>query len=139
MTLKELQEIIREELKKNKYETTTTTAVPGYETPFAFDDEDDELNETSYTSIPWSNPEAKVQVANDIKKMSKILGKASHGVIKIMMGGVKDGRYDALDLSRGIRYGDTRNTHSGEREFIRVLWNKVRDKFKRYSKRGKLR
>lgn len=91
------------------------------------------------TSITWSNPESRIQVSDDIKKMSKILGKASQGVIKIMMQGVKSGRYDALDLSRGIEYGDVRNTHEGEREFIKVLWHKVRKGFRRYSKRGKLR
>lgn len=137
--LTKTKELDRGRFKIVYKEATTSTSVPGYETPFAFDDEDDELNEAPYTSISWSNPEARVQVSTDIKKMSKILGKASHGVIKIMMDGVKAGRYDALDLSRGIEFGNVRDTHSGEREFIKVLWNKVRDGFRRYSKRRKLR
>jgi len=33
--------------------------------------------------------------------MSKVLGKASQEVIKIMMDGVKGGKYDALDIQRG--------------------------------------
>lgn len=99
-----------------------------------------ELNEgPPNTSIKWSNPEARIQVANDIQKMSKYLGKASHQVIKIMMDGVKSGKYDALDLSRGIEYGNVRNAHEGEREFIKTLWLKVREGFRRYTKRGKLR
>jgi len=129
-------------LRRIAFETTTTAAVPGYQTPFAFNkkEDDDELNESPYGQARvWSNVEAKKQVDDDIRKMSKILGSASHNVIKIMMGGVKDGRYDALDLSRGIDFGDVTRTHGGEREFLRVLWIKVRSKFRRYIKRGKLR
>ena len=129
-------------LRRIAFETTTTAAVPGYQTPFAFKkkEDDDELNESPYGQARgWSNVEAKKQVDDDIRKMSKILGSASHNVIKIMMGGVKDGRYDALDLSRGIDFGDVTRTHEGERDFLRVLWRKIRDKFRKYIKRGKLR
>ena len=99
-----------------------------------------ELMERELNEVPaFSSPEASKQVDIDIIKMSKILGKASQQVIKIMMGGVKDGRYDALDLSRGIDFGDVTRTHEGERTFLRVLWRKVRDKFRKYIKRGKLR
>jgi hypothetical protein len=56
-----------------------------------------------------------------------------------MMDGVKGGKYDAMDLQRGIQYGDVRRTHYGEMDFIQELWHKVRDGFRRYSKRGKLR
>jgi len=89
--------------------------------------------------IPFSSPEAKTHLSQDIKKMSKTLGKASQDVIKIMMDGVKTGKYDALDLSRGIQVGPVKSTHYGEREFLLMLWSKVRDKFRRYSKGGKLR
>ena len=129
-------------LKKIAFEATTTSDVPGYQTPFAFKkkEDDDELNESPYGQARgWSNVEAKKQVDDDIRKMSKILGSASHNVIKIMMDGVKGGRYDALDLSRGIDFGDVTRTHEGERDFLRVLWRKIRDKFRKYIKRGKLR
>ena len=76
---------------------------------------------------------------NDLRSMSKILGKASYGAIKIMMDGVKGGKYDAMDLARGIQQGDIRRTHYGEEEFLQMLWNKVKNQFRRYSKRGKLR
>ena len=87
----------------------------------------------------FSSPEAKQHVDKDLVLMSKHLGKASQQVIKIMMNGVKGGKYDALDLARGIKQGDVRRTHYGETKFIQQLWNKVHDKFRRYSKRGKLR
>ena len=89
--------------------------------------------------IPFSSPEAKTHLSQDIKKMSKTLGKASQDVIKIMMDGVKTGKYDALDLSRGIQVGPVKSTHYGERDFLLMLWSKVRDKFRRYSQGGKLR
>ena len=87
----------------------------------------------------WSSSEAKQQMNNDVSKMSKILGKASQQVIKIMMDGVKGGKYDALDIIRGIDTGDWNRTHDGERNFMKMLWTKVRDGFRRYMPKGKLR
>ena len=87
----------------------------------------------------FSSPEAKQHVDKDLILMSKYLGKASQQVIKTMMSGVKSGKYDAMDLARGIQTGPTKRTHYGEADFIQQLWNKVRDGFRRYSKRGKLR
>ena len=101
-----------------------------------------ELNEAPISSPsqkPFSSPEAQHMVEKDIQKMSKLLGKASQQSIKIMMDGVKGKRYDAFDIQRAIMSGNIRDTHTGERDFLRVLWHKVRDGFRRYSKRGKLR
>ena len=91
------------------------------------------------TPPPFSSSEAKQHVDKDLVIMSKYLGKASQQVIKTMMSGVKGGKYDALDLARGIQVGPAKRTHYGETEFIQQLWTKVRDGFRRYSKRGKLR
>ena len=87
----------------------------------------------------WSSSEAKSHMNNDVSKMSKILGKASQQSIKKMMDGVKSKKYDAMDIQRAIMSGPIKSTHTGEREFLIVLWRKVRDGFRRYSKRGKLR
>ena len=101
----------------------------------------DLLNEISPLNTPakYSNPEAKIHLDADVKKMSKHLGKASQQCIKIMMDGVKSGRYDALDIQRSIQYGPWNRTHEGERPFMKMLWRKVRDGFRRYSKNKKLR
>ena len=90
-------------------------------------------------ALPFSSPEAKQHVDNDLVIMSKYLGKASQQVIKTMMDGVKGGKYDAMDLARGIQMGPVKRTHYGESDFIQQLWNKVKSGFRRYSKRGKLR
>ncbi len=108
------------------------------------DDEEDyerDLDEAPIwaTPPPFSSPEAKNHVDRDLTVMSKHLGKASYEIIKMMMQGVKSGKYDALDLARGIKVGQAKRTHYGEVEFIQQLWSKVRDKFRKYSKRGKLR
>ena len=87
----------------------------------------------------FSSPEAKQHVDKDLVLMSKYLGKASQQVIKTMMDGVKGGKYDAMDLARGIQTGPVKRTHYGEADFIQQLWNKVKSGFRRYSKRGKLR
>ena len=100
------------------------------------------VNEAPFSSpsqLPYSSKEAQIQVDKDLNMMSKYLGKASQQVIKTMMNGVKGGKYDAMDLMRGIKSGNIRATHYGERDFIQQLWNKVREKFRKYSKRGKLR
>ena len=89
--------------------------------------------------MAYSSPEAQQILNQDIKKMSGILGKASQQIIKIMMNGVKGGRYDAMDIVRGIDTGPLNRTHEGERPFMKMLWRKIRDGFRRYSKGGKLR
>ncbi len=94
------------------------------------------LNE--FKMAPFSSSEARQHINQDIKKMSKELGKTSHDIIKMMMDGVKRGRYTAMDISRGIKEGPAKRTHFGELQFIQQLWNKVRDKFRRYSKDRKL-
>ena len=98
---------------------------------------DEKMN---YVPAKFSNPEAKSHMDNDVRRMSKHLGKASYEVIKIMMDGVKSGKYDALDIVRGIETGEWNRTHEGERPFMKMLWRKVRDKFRKYSiNKGKLR
>ena len=87
---------------------------------------------------PFSSQEARAHINSDIKDMSKLLGKTSQQVIKIMMNGVRKGKYTAMDISRGIKEGPARRTHFGEMTFIQSLWTKMRDKFRRYSKDGKL-
>ena len=98
-----------------------------------------ELMERELNEVPaFSSPEASKQVDIDIIKMSKILGKASQQVIKIMMDGVRKGKYTAMDISRGIKEGPASRTHFGEMTFIQSLWYKMREKFRKYSKDGKL-
>ena len=101
---------------------------------------DESVNE-DFWALPakWSSQEARLHLDKDIKDMSKILGKASQQVIKVMMDGVKSKRYDPLDIVRGIETGPWNRTHNGERTFMKMLWRKVRDGFRRYMPKGKLR
>ncbi len=92
-----------------------------------------ELDEFTAHPKAYSSPEARQHVDRDLNVMSKHLGKASQQVIKTMMDGVKSHKYDAMDLIHGINQGDIRRTHFGEEDFIKQLWFKVRDKFRRYS------
>jgi hypothetical protein len=94
------------------------------------------INELSMA--PFSSQEARHHINSDIRDMSKLLGKTSQQVIKIMMDGVKRGKYTAMDISRGIKEGPAKRTHFGEMTFIQSLWNKMREKFRKYSKDGKL-
>tara|TARA_Y100000310_G_scaffold153172_1_gene152601 strand:- start:279 stop:677 length:399 start_codon:yes stop_codon:yes gene_type:complete len=113
-----------------------------YSNPFAtsFKSNEQIVNEDFWAPpASWSSQEARLHLDRDIKDMSKILGKASQQVIKIMMDGVKGGRYDPLDIVRGIETGPWNRTHEGERHFMKMLWRKVRSGFRRYSKDRKLR
>ena len=58
--------------------------------------------------------------------------------IKIMMNGVKGGRYDEMDLIRGIKSDCNMDTSVGVREMLQVLWRKVEKRFRSYL-RGKKR
>ena len=101
-----------------------------------------EINEAPLSSpsqLPFSSIEAQKMVEKDVIKIGKIIGKASAQSIKVMMDGVKGGRYDAFDLQRAIVSGPVRDTGTGQRDLMRTLWNRVRDGFRRYTKRGKLR
>jgi hypothetical protein len=95
-----------------------------------------QVNELSMA--PFSSQEARAHINSDIKDMSKHLGKASQQVIKIMMDGVRKGKYTAMDISRGVKEGPAARTHFGEMTFIQSLWTKMREKFRRYSKDRKL-
>ena len=94
---------------------------------------------SSVSQLPFSSIEAKQLVEKDVVRMSKIIGKASAQTIKLMMDGVKSGKYDALDLQRAIMSGPAKRAGTGQIELMRTLWNRVRDGFRRYMKRGKLR
>ena len=45
--------------------------------------------EQPITELAWSSIEARDQVESDMKRISKVLGKASQQTIKIMMDGMK--------------------------------------------------
>ena len=118
-------------------EETTVSMGQVHSNPYAHSFKTSEQIEAA--PMAYSSPEAQQILNQDIKKMSGILGKASQQIIKIMMNGVKGGRYDAMDIPRGIETGPFNRTHEGERPFMKMLWRKIRDGFRRYSKGGKLR
>jgi len=86
----------------------------------------------SFPMSKYSSPEAKQFVEKDIKEMGKFFNKASQQTIKVMMNGVKNGKYDAMDLIRGIKTGPTGDTSMGVRDMLGVLWTKVDKRFRSY-------
>jgi len=147
-------------------EASQTAHVPAYQTPHAFkkstkdaldwDDEDDDdeilggvkdvrgkrikrFGEAPMgTQLKYSTPEAKTFVERDVQQMGKFLNKASQQSIKVMLSGVKSGKYDAMDLIRGIKEGPAQDTSVGVRSMLQVLWGKVEKRFRSYL-RGKKR
>ena len=90
------------------------------------------IDEFSAYGTTFSNPEAQKLVEKDIQEMGKIFNKSSQKAIAIMLSGVKNGKYDAMDLIRGIKQGNVRDTSMGVRDMLQVLWNKVEKRFRKY-------
>ena len=90
------------------------------------------IDEFSAYGSTYSNPESKKMVQQDIQEMGKIFNKSSQRAIAIMLSGVKDGKYDAMDLIVGIKQGNVRDTSKGVREMLQVLWSKVERRFRKY-------
>jgi len=161
-----IRNLIRTEIEKIRDEASQTAHVPAYQTPHAFkkstkdalvwddEDDDDELlggvkdvrkkrhkkfGEAQIgTQLKYSTPEAKTFVERDVQQMGKFLNKASQQSIKVMLSGVKSGKYDAMDLIRGIKEGPAQDTSVGVRSMLQVLWGKVEKRFRSYL-RGKKR
>ena len=90
------------------------------------------IDEFSAYGSTYSNPESKKMVQQDIQEMGKIFNKSSQRAIAIMLSGVKDGKYDAMDLIVGIKQGNVCDTSKGVREMLQVLWSKVEKRFRKY-------
>ena len=82
----------------------------------------------------YSNKEAQRFAEDDVKKMGKELNKASQKSISIMLGSVKNGKYDAMDMIRAIKSGGRTagDTSAGVPEMLKVLWAKVEKRFRKY-------
>ena len=91
---------------------------------------------TAHT-LPFSNKEAQHHVESDIEEMGQIFNKSSQRAIAIMLSGVKNKKYDAMDLIRGLSTGKIQTSH-GVGDMLKVLWSKVENRFRKYL-RGKKR
>ena len=82
--------------------------------------------------MKYSNKESQRFAEDDVKKMGKELNKASQKSISIMLGSVKNGKYDAMDMIRAIKSGKSIDTSTGVRDMLNVLWSKVEKRFRKY-------
>lgn len=82
--------------------------------------------------MKYSDRESKRFAEDDVKKMGKELNKASQKAITIMLGSVKKGKYDAMDIIRAIKQGRAGDVSVGVPEMLIVLWNKVEKRFRKY-------
>ena len=90
------------------------------------------VDEMTAHKLPYSNKEAQKHVETDIKEMGKIFNKSSQRAIAIMLSGVKNNKYDAMDLIRGLDSGKASNTSNGVGDMLKVLWSKVENRFRKY-------
>ena len=82
--------------------------------------------------MKYSDKESQRFAEDDVKKMGKELNKASQKSISIMLGSVKNGKYDAMDMIRAIKSGKSIDTSTGVRDMLNVLWMKVEKRFRKY-------
>lgn len=84
--------------------------------------------------MKYSNKEAQSFAEGDVKKMGTELNKASQKSISIMLGSVKDGKYDAMDMIRAIKSGGKKagDVSAGVPDMLNVLWSKVEKRFRKY-------
>ena len=98
------------------------------------DDKEEKMNEMAYSS-----PEAGQLAQNAIKQYADVLGKASQQIIRGMIDSVKSGQFEPLDIQAALKKNRPSKAHGYEAEFISNLWLKMRDKFRKYMPKGKLR
>ena len=84
--------------------------------------------------MKYTDRESQRFAEDDVKKMGKELNKASQKAITIMLGSVKNGKYDAMDMIRAIKSGGRRagDVSAGVPEMLNVLWSKVEKRFRKY-------
>jgi len=84
--------------------------------------------------MKYSNKESQSFAEDDVKKMGTELNKASQKSIKIMLGSVKNGKYDAMDMIRAIKSGGRKagDVSAGVPDMLNVLWSKVEKRFRKY-------
>jgi len=98
------------------------------------DDKEEKMNEMAYSS-----PEAGQLAQNAIKQYADVLGKASQQIIRGMIDSVKSGQFEPLDIQAALKKNRPSQAHGYEAEFISNIWLKMRDKFRKYMPKGKLR
>jgi len=89
--------------------------------------------------MAYSSPEAGQSVQGAIKQYADILGKASQQIISGMMDSIKKGQFEPFDIQAALKKNRPSQAHGYEAQFIEDLWLKMRDKFRKYMPKGKLR
>ena len=74
----------------------------------------------------FSNKQSQAVVNKSISKYAKILSRAEKAIGKSMKKGVKDGRYDVLDIASSV-YGDiSRYNYPTEMDLILDIWHSIK-------------
>jgi len=120
-------------IREQEPETTKKLKINIDDNPFE-DDEEEKVNEMAYSS-----PQAGQSAQSAVKQYADILGKASQQIIGGMMDGVKKGQFEPLDIQAALKKNRPSQAHGYEAEFISNIWLKMRDKFRKYMPKGKLR
>ena len=89
------------------------------------------IDEFSAYGKTYSSGEAEKHVQQDVQEMGKIFNKSSQRAIAIMLSGVKNNKYDAMDLIRGLSTGKI-HTSTGVGDMLKILWSKVEKRFRKY-------
>ncbi len=97
------------------------------------------ISDEALSEQRYSSPEAQRALMKETPSWVSDLRKVSYKIIKEMMTGVKSGRYDPIDIATALKSEHLSVGHIYEFDFIRSLWINVRNKFRRYIPKDKLR
>ena len=127
------QKALKEQEKQQKEpETTKKLKIDIEDDPFK--DDEEQMNEMAYSS-----KEAGQSAQSALTQYSDILGKASQQIMRGMIDGVKSGHFEPFDIQAALKKNRPSRVHGYEAKFIEDLWLKMREKFRKYMPKGKLR
>mgnify|MGYP001175748359 FL=1 len=96
------------------------------------------LEEITTHSAPYSSVEASKAADKAVKKLSDALGKTSQKLIKGMIDDIKAHKYSPLDLIKSLNSGVTLRAHDYELDFLKGLWSRASNRFRKYMPKGKM-
>tara|TARA_Y100000034_G_C6812733_1_gene365389 strand:- start:478 stop:861 length:384 start_codon:yes stop_codon:yes gene_type:complete len=91
--------------------------------------------------LKYSSDEAKHIIDLTVRQYAKDLRKTQFKIIKDLLSKAKSGIIDYFDIITGLKYGDVTRAYPYELKFLLdvLTKTKVRDRFRSYTKSGRLR
>ncbi len=87
---------------------------------------------------PYTSVDAAKAADKAVKTLADSLGKTSQKLIKGMLDDVRAQKYSPLDLMKSLSQGTAKRAHGYETDYLKGLWKRAEDRFRRYMPKGKM-